>query len=283
MIYINNNENQLKKSSHNNLLTSLDYIQYIEKFGNEIFKNNCSKIGIKVKNEETKEEKIFILRCKDKFCPICSRIKAQKIKKEIEKITENFENPKFLTLTLKTDEDLQKIFEKIKKGFEKFKKNKFIKNRIKKIIGVYEIKKKENNKWYIHLHLIIDSLYLEQKKISEIWKKITGDSFIVYIEKVKNKKDLKNYLSKYITKMPYVYENLNENDKEILKKTLFRKKIIFTYGIFFKIEKKREKKYKLIKIFKVEKYFDKENLKNFKIIYLDLENKSFVYMVLDFR
>jgi hypothetical protein len=277
--YINNNENQLKKSSHNNL-TSLDYLNYIEKFG---FENNCSKVGIKVKNEETKEEKIFILRCKNKFCPICSRIKAQKIKKEIEKITQNFQNPKFLTLTLKTDEDLEKIFKKIKSGFEKFKKNKFIKNRIKKIIGIYEIKKKENNKWYIHLHLIVDGLYLEQKKISEIWKKITGDSFIIYIEKVKNKKDLKNYLSKYITKMPYIYSNLNENDKEILKKVLFKKKIILTYGIFLKIEKKREKKYKLIKIFRVAKYFDKENLKNyFKIIYLDLENKSWVYMILGF-
>jgi len=54
-----------------------------------------------------------------------------------------------------------------------------------------------------HIHLIVDMDYIPQWEMSAVWQSVTGDSFIVSIEKVNLAKDPRkvvSYLTKYLTK-----------------------------------------------------------------------------------
>jgi len=55
-----------------------------------------------------------------------------------------------------------------------------------------------------HIHMVVDMDYVPQHELSEIWQRITGDSFIVDIRAIKSiqnqLKQVSAYLAKYITK-----------------------------------------------------------------------------------
>lgn len=54
-----------------------------------------------------------------------------------------------------------------------------------------------------HIHLVINSEFIPQRELSNIWKTVTGDSFIVDIRKVnmgRNPKAVAAYITKYLAK-----------------------------------------------------------------------------------
>lgn len=55
-----------------------------------------------------------------------------------------------------------------------------------------------------HIHLIIDSVFIPQWKISEVWHSVTGDSYVCDIRAITTGRDGGNsavaYVTKYITK-----------------------------------------------------------------------------------
>lgn len=54
----------------------------------------------------------------------------------------------------------------------------------------------------IHAHAIVYGPYIPQKKLSQSWLKLTGDSFIVDIRAVRSPKKAARYVLKYISKPP---------------------------------------------------------------------------------
>lgn len=54
----------------------------------------------------------------------------------------------------------------------------------------------------IHAHAIVYGPYIAQKKLSESWRKMTGDSFIVDIRAIRSPQKAARYVLKYISKPP---------------------------------------------------------------------------------
>lgn len=54
--------------------------------------------------------------------------------------------------------------------------------------------------WHVHLHVLIEATYWEQREISHEWHAVTGDSSIVHITKVNSADHAAHYVTKYITK-----------------------------------------------------------------------------------
>lgn len=139
----------------------------------------------------------------------------------------NFKFPLLLIFTLKVNSnadlaDLVKEVARIKKSHRKLRRLK-VGRSTKYGVASIEIKKNEEG-WYIHLNCLTDAVWVNIKEIREAWFRITGDSHVVLLKRVK--KSLIKHMFKYITKTP----RLNEDDRIMLEETLKRQRLFYTFG-----------------------------------------------------
>lgn len=143
-----------------------------------------------------------ITTCKKHLvCPVCARIRAAKqVQRYVERL-EIIQEAKpglrlgLLTLTVKNGDDLQERFQHLVdswKIYQRKRRQYFIKDRgfneLCKVSGAvfsYEVTNKGNG-WHPHLHAVVClDEWIDQEQLSEEWKRITGDSFVVDIRSIK--------------------------------------------------------------------------------------------------
>ncbi len=132
-------------------------------------------------------------RCKKPFCPDCAAERANRLSRQTEaKIAEAMRTNKgrlcFLTLTMKNAATLDGGLSNLKKSFANFKRKKVFKERIKGYFGGFDYTfNSKTNDFHVHLHLIIlRGKFWKQSDISDAWRDVTGDSFIVDIREIKD-------------------------------------------------------------------------------------------------
>lgn len=149
----------------------------------------CDKCGNMIKKT---------IRCHSRFanrCKYCANEYRKEFNMKYSKVLDKMKTPKMMTLTLlKTDNTTLRI-KYLPKMFHDTRK-------ILRERG-YKIRK---HLWVVeppnHIHSIIDSDYIPQHELSEIWEGCTGDSYIVDIRKVKRDGGRAwSYLKKYVGKM----------------------------------------------------------------------------------
>ena len=152
----------------------------------------------------------FPYYCELRICHRCSRKRASVVKKQIEGIIKYIPKTRthkfaLLTLTQNMSDNLELTPEKLRNfnsNVRKLINGMFPKKKNCGAISVLEIGRNFN----IHAHIFIYGHYVPQKLISENWKKITKDSYIVDIRAVRDYKVVYQYLLKYIAKPPLFYE-----------------------------------------------------------------------------
>jgi hypothetical protein len=155
-------------------------------------KNCCSAFRVLTCGEHTLRS-YPIFRCKKLFCPDCAAERATRLGSQTEaKIREVMKTTKgrlcFLTLTTKNAATLDGGLVKLKKSFANFKRKKVWKAHIKGYFGAFEYTfNPKTNDFHVHLHLIVlRGKFWNQSDISDAWRDVTGDSFIVDIREIKN-------------------------------------------------------------------------------------------------
>lgn len=143
-------------------------------------------------------------RCKDRLCPLCSRLRGAECTSRITALVMRMRSPRFLTLTVKnSDGDLGAQINRLFACFRDFRRRESWKDHVRG--GCYSLEVTFNRKdgtWHPHLHLIIDGEYWTQKEISGEWLQCTGDSSIVHIEKVHDAQRTAKYISGYVNTPP---------------------------------------------------------------------------------
>lgn len=142
--------------------------------------------------------KITPAKCKSYSCPICGKKKVMDLVEKLKNV--NLNNYRFFTLTLKnkkTLQDTEKNLLQIGKHFNKLNLSLRKKPEYKGLeyFRVTEIGKDG----MVHVHGIWNK-YIPSALLSKMWLQITKDSYIVKVERIKNKKDAVQYLYKYLTK-----------------------------------------------------------------------------------
>lgn len=134
------------------------------------------------------------------LCPFCAMRRAGKyVQKNTPKVEYALEQnpnliPAILTLTVKNGESLPERFAHLKNAEKRLKqrardakKGKSVTefSKVAGSIAAYEFTKNAETGWHPHIHMVVllDS-YIDQKKLSDEWREITGDSFIVDIRKI---------------------------------------------------------------------------------------------------
>jgi len=150
--------------------------------------------------DEVRLSKVYTCK-KHLLCPFCARLRgAKQVDSYLKRFKEVMKkNPKttpaLLTLTVKNGKDLGERFDHLINSFrtlqghrrDYFKKGRGY-NELCKVQGAtfsYEVTHSKKG-WHPHLHaVVLLSDYIDVEKLSAEWKKITGDSFIVDVRKIK--------------------------------------------------------------------------------------------------
>ncbi|KXB03022.1 hypothetical protein AKJ47_01160 [candidate division MSBL1 archaeon SCGC-AAA261G05] len=144
-------------------------------------------------------------------------------------------NPKLLTLTLRRSWDLDGLIERAIDGFRRLRRRKILE---KALGGLYSVEVKPPTElgWYVHIHVVIDGLFMLQGKLSEEWRDITGDSFIVDIRDLRRRKAGVFYVLGYIsskTKVEETWEGVPKWRKREFEEAVRHRRLIQAFGYFF--------------------------------------------------
>lgn len=128
----------------------------------------------------------FPVTCDNRLCPDCNSRRAELLISEHKPMLSQIHNPKMLTLTKKPVEHITKqTFKEFRDDFTKLRHRKIWKNVCWGSLYSFETKRTGTGLWYVHLHAVIASGYIEQSELSQEWEKIT-DCPIVDIRAIKN-------------------------------------------------------------------------------------------------
>ncbi len=181
-------------------------------------------------------------RCKKLFCPDCAAERANRLGNQTEaKIAEVMKTTKgrlcLLTLTTKNAPTLDGGLSNLKKAFTQFKRKKVFKERIKGYFGGFEYTfNPKTNDFHIHLHLIVlRGKFWNQSDISDAWRDVTGDSFIVDIREIKDAHKGVKEVCKYVVKSNDLMKMPDEKFLEVVKMKKGTRMFI-TGGCFYNVK-----------------------------------------------
>jgi len=208
-------------------------------------------------------------RCNSRICPECGKKRLDKlIAQNVDFLSCLPSNPRgkkranLLTLTLKNvlDRDYGRAhYERLAQWFREFLKHPRIRGHIRG--GLYAIETKRprvgyfyfnqdgssheldpNRDWNLHIHSLVDSDYIPVRVISRIWRKITGDSYIVDVRAIRASVPALYECLKYAVKPP----NLGDAESYVRFLRVTKSLRLFnTFGTFrghLKLGKKGKRK-----------------------------------------
>lgn len=161
----------------------------------------CGERFIAYKAECCGDTLAYPVSCGHRLCPVCMVKRSVKLSSKVEKLIKKMENTKHIVLTAKN-------VPKIDKAYFKWLRECFVKLRHRDIFskcvgGFYSIETTYNSKlknWHVHIHIVIDVPYILKSDLSEVWKEITGNSYIVDIHEIKNPLEVAREVAKYVVK-----------------------------------------------------------------------------------
>lgn len=144
----------------------------------------------------------IIKTCSFRFCPICSRIRAARIRRRLAYLVDNYPPPpgmnlKMITLSVKNCQDLPGGIKHLVASFRRLRQTRHWKFHVSGGATIVEITGKKGN-WHPHLHILCYSSYYPFALLLKQWKESSGGS-AVWISPISKAKGL-SYVTKYITK-----------------------------------------------------------------------------------
>lgn len=139
--------------------------------------------------------------CHDRLCTPCANERARTIRDIVLSHLPDG-GISFITLTLAgKDQGLAEKIDRLYRHFRALRAHPIWSEKVAGGVAFLEIKWNEKAKrWHPHLHLIAEAKYFDQGQLSDLWRGITQDSFIVDISRVKDKNSCGSYVAKYASK-----------------------------------------------------------------------------------
>ncbi len=145
--------------------------------------------------------------CRDRMCPTCQYHRGREVAARVEGAVLTMNAPRFLTLTLRhRTERLHAMLDRLYKAFRELRQTEAWKTHVCGGIGTLEVTlSKADDCWHAHLHLLIDGVFWPHASIKAEWLRVTGDSEIVHVEAVHDRRNAAKYVSTYIGKPAEVF------------------------------------------------------------------------------
>lgn len=107
-----------------------------------------------------------------------------------------------MTLTLRHSQTpLRDQIARVYRSLTNFRRRQSWKEHVDGGVAFLELKVSEKTgMWHVHLHLLFEGKFWDQREISHEWHCVTGDSSIVHIGRHGDKDSMAHYVTKYVTK-----------------------------------------------------------------------------------
>lgn len=164
--------------------------------------HHCGSHALVEWSEKAQRYRIRANYCRNRHCQPCMRAKANKIARNLEaRLSAGRDQEyRFVTLTLAhTDQPLADQIRRLYASFRRVRSRDLWKRTQRGGAFMLEVKRSKTG-WHPHLHIVTSGSFINQRALSELWREVTGDSFIVDVRKVRSAHDAAYYVSKYITK-----------------------------------------------------------------------------------
>jgi len=108
----------------------------------------------------------------------------------------------FITLTLcGKREPLAELIDRLYKSFRYLRSHPTWSDKVDGGAAFLEVKWSDKaQRWHPHLHIVADGKFIDQGELSNAWRSITKDSFIVDVRRIRNKEHAARYVTKYASK-----------------------------------------------------------------------------------
>lgn len=139
--------------------------------------------------------------CKLRCCPHCMADRANALRSKYLDAVKQMRNPALWTLTLVDSNDLERDVDRIRAAFAKLRRRKLFRSILRGGLYCIEVTPGKTRRFRVHLHALVDSFYISQKRLSRIWYELTGDSYVVWVSRVRgNRGRALSYILKYVSK-----------------------------------------------------------------------------------
>jgi hypothetical protein len=139
--------------------------------------------------------------CHDRLCVPCAHARSQRIHEALNRMI-GATAITFITLTLQgKGETLNDLIDKLMRSFRALRSAPLWESNVSGGAAFLEIKwSSKSSRWHPHLHIVCEAGYMPQYELSDLWRGITRDSYIVHISKERNPEKVMRYVTKYASK-----------------------------------------------------------------------------------
>lgn len=144
---------------------------------------------------------ILVNTCRNRWCLPCSQTRGARVQHHLSsKLAQT--RCRFLTLTLRPrPQSLALELTRLLDSFARLRRTKLWTNAVNGGASVLEVHhSRTGDHWHPHLHVVCHGRYLPQAALSQLWHRITGDSYIVHVTLARSGADAARYLAKYLRK-----------------------------------------------------------------------------------
>lgn len=172
--------------------------------------------------------------CHDRLCTPCANSRAAVLRRALfDQVGD--QRATFITLTLSGEkETLKEKVDRLYKHFRALRIHPIWADNVDGGAAFLEIKYSDKaRRWHPHLHIICHAKYFDQGRLSNAWRSITTDSFIVDMRAVRDKEEQLGYVTKYASKplnMSFC------NDKKLLDEAVVAlkgRRLCLTFGTWY--------------------------------------------------
>lgn len=173
-------------------------------------------------------------RCHDRLCLPCARLKSFKIQEALKKQIGQVA-PLFITLTLSgKDACLRDLINRLYKHFRALRLHPVWADAVEGGAAMLEIKwNAKAQRWHPHLHIVCHGKYMPQHRLSDAWRSITRDSFIVDVQRVSSLENCLTYVTKYASKP---FDGSIMHDQDALEQMIIAiagRRLCLTFGTWY--------------------------------------------------
>jgi hypothetical protein len=202
----------------------------------QLFANCGSCLFAKVSS--TKDDfKLCANHCHSRWCVPCANSRAATIAHNVRDILHRHP-ARFITLTLRHSHNtLADQLSRLFTCFTQMRRREAWKSAIRGGAAFIELKISERDGlWHVHLHILAETPWFDQKTLSREWYAVTGDSSIVDIRPIPNHDHVARYVTKYVTKPAdsSVFATPGKLDEMIV--ALRGRHLCFTFGAWHKLK-----------------------------------------------
>lgn len=176
-------------------------------------------------------------RCRSRYCRPCQAEKARLVAANLRAQIPT-PNLRLLTLTLRsTDRSLGSEITRLYASFSKLRRTKLWRRHVIGGLAVLETTLHDRTlRWHPHLHVLFEGHYLPHVDVRLAWHKITADSFVIDLRRIRGEQQIARYLAKYLTKTvePNVWRSPDKLDEWI--HATAGTKTILTFGTWRKLK-----------------------------------------------